>query len=165
MGDFKITIQAAGGHGCDRGAKEGENLSFHAATLADETHVKTHVKNCPDCWARSIALEAKKLFPSSFSATLTHWPNGADQIVDDIGSESPKRLSNDFYKTTGPKFAEEQIFKFFAYEHLPQKLQEVSKAFFQLAVDIIVKLPRSAERTVALRKLLEGKDAAVRAAL
>jgi len=56
----------------------------------------------------------------------------------------------------------EHIIQFFRYEHLPPKLQEVSKPFGELATKIL-KLPRSPERTVALRKLLESKDAAVRA--
>jgi hypothetical protein len=34
-----------------------------------------------------------------------------------------------------------------------------------LASDIVAHLPRNPERTVALRKLLEAKDCAVRAAL
>lgn len=59
----------------------------------------------------------------------------------------------------------EPIMKFFAWEHLPPNLAEVSKPFAVLAKETILRLPRSAERTVALRKLLESKDAAVRAAL
>jgi hypothetical protein len=55
------------------------------------------------------------------------------------------------------------ILQFFEYEHLPEHLQEASRPFGQLAVDIVIGLPRNAERTVALRKLLEAKDAAVRA--
>lgn len=60
---------------------------------------------------------------------------------------------------------EEQILKFFAYEHLPEPLQSVSKPFCHMARDIVESLDGSAERTVALRKLLESKDAAVRASL
>ncbi len=56
------------------------------------------------------------------------------------------------------------IRKYFAWNHLPPKLQHVSIPFSILADDIL-KLPRCAERSVALRKLLESKDAAVRAAL
>lgn len=58
----------------------------------------------------------------------------------------------------------EPILKFFRWEHLPTPLQIVSAPFQTLAGHIMT-LPRSAERTVALRKLLEAKDAAVRAAL
>jgi hypothetical protein len=47
---------------------------------------------------------------------------------------------------------------------LPEHLQEVSRPFAGLAA-IILTLPRNPERTVALRKLLEAKDAAVRAKL
>jgi hypothetical protein len=55
------------------------------------------------------------------------------------------------------------IMKFFSYAHLPAHLQDVSRPFCELAEHIAAKLPRNAERSVALRKLLEGKDAAVRA--
>jgi hypothetical protein len=58
----------------------------------------------------------------------------------------------------------EHIAQFFAYAHLPPHLQEVSKPFTALACTVLG-LPRNPERTVALRKLLESKDAAVRAAL
>jgi hypothetical protein len=57
---------------------------------------------------------------------------------------------------------QEHIAQFFAYEHLPPHLQEVSKPFATLA-ETVLTLPRNPERTVALRKLLEAKDAAVRA--
>ena len=57
----------------------------------------------------------------------------------------------------------EHIAQFFAFEHLPAKLQEVSRPFGELAQRIVDTLPRNPERTVALRKLLEAKDAAVRA--
>ena len=60
---------------------------------------------------------------------------------------------------------QEPILKFFAYEHLPEHLREVSKQFATVVHWVADNLPASAERTVALRKLLEGKDAAVRARL
>lgn len=71
----------------------------------------------------------------------------------------------------------EHILQFFAYSHLPPHLQRVSKPFCDLAHAIVnngpddehsmfdAPLPRNPERTVALRKLLEAKDAAVRALL
>lgn len=58
------------------------------------------------------------------------------------------------------------ILRFFEYEHLPPHLQEVSRRFLRLAYQIAERETRyPAERAVALRKLLEAKDAAVRAAL
>lgn len=59
----------------------------------------------------------------------------------------------------------EHIMQFFAYSHLPPHLQEVSRPFGEMAEKIVTTLPRNPERTVALRKLLEAKDAAVRALL
>lgn len=59
--------------------------------------------------------------------------------------------------------APEHIAQFFAWAHLPPALQSVSSLFGHLALSIVDMLPRNPERTVALRKLLESKDAAVRA--
>lgn len=57
------------------------------------------------------------------------------------------------------------IMQFFAYEHLKPEFQERSKPFGELARWVVENLPRNPERTVALRKLLEAKDAAVRAGI
>jgi hypothetical protein len=59
----------------------------------------------------------------------------------------------------------EPLLQFFAYQHLPPRLQDVSIQFHALASVIVETLPRNPERTVALRKLLEAKDCAVRAVL
>lgn len=59
----------------------------------------------------------------------------------------------------------EPILQFFEFSHLPQVLAAVSAPFCDMAVTIVEELPRNPERTVALRKLLEAKDAAVRAKL
>lgn len=56
----------------------------------------------------------------------------------------------------------EYLLQFFAYTHLPAPLQVISKPFGELANLIVDTLPRNPERTVALRKLLEAKDCAVR---
>lgn len=64
-----------------------------------------------------------------------------------------------------PPTPPEPIMKYFEYDHLPEELQAVSRPFCELAHHVFKTLPRNAERTVALRKLLEGKDAAVRAAM
>lgn len=58
----------------------------------------------------------------------------------------------------------EPIMQFFEFAHLPLDLAEISRPFRELALKVLV-LPRNPERTVALRKLLEAKDAAVRARL
>lgn len=61
--------------------------------------------------------------------------------------------------------ATEKVLTYFAYEHLrDDDLKAVSKKFHDVAHAIAPALT-GAEATVALRKLLEAKDAAVRAAL
>lgn len=64
---------------------------------------------------------------------------------------------------TGEEVAQDHILQFFHYSHLPPALRERSKPFCDLARVIIDSTPRNPERTVALRKLLEAKDANVRA--
>lgn len=73
----------------------------------------------------------------------------------------------------------DRMLQFFEYKHLPAHLQMISKPFHDLAYAIVMgdnvpesgtvtfggPLPSNPERTVALRKLLEAKDAAVRAAI
>lgn len=55
--------------------------------------------------------------------------------------------------------------KYFAYEHLPEKLQEVSKPVAELAKLMEETLPDGAEKSAGMRKLLEAKDCFVRAKL
>jgi hypothetical protein len=59
----------------------------------------------------------------------------------------------------------EPMLQWFEYEHLPEHLQKRSKSFAALACEIAYDYPRNPERTVALRKLLEAKDAGVRSCL
>jgi hypothetical protein len=56
------------------------------------------------------------------------------------------------------------ILRYFEYGHLPQKLQDVSRPFAELA-HLVASDLSGPEATVCLRKLLEAKDCAVRAAL
>lgn len=55
--------------------------------------------------------------------------------------------------------------QFFKYDHLPLSLQPTSKLFGDLAERIDQILPDNIEKDEALRKLLEAKDCAVRAAI
>lgn len=142
MGNFKIEIEAVGNHGSDRTAKAGELL-----TITDGSD--------------KAALDFVREFAKSnsvISATLTHWPD-TTPIVDDL--KNGVRLAREF----GEAWQDEPILKFFSFHHLPAKLQAVSKPWCHLAYHTVATVARSAERTVALRKLLEGKDAAVRAAM
>ena len=57
------------------------------------------------------------------------------------------------------------LLQFFAYNHLPAYLQQVSEPFAALARVVDGGLPDNPEKTTCLRKLLEAKDSAVRARL
>jgi hypothetical protein len=63
---------------------------------------------------------------------------------------------------TAEEIAVDPILRYFHYAHLPVALQGASAPFCALAQHIITTSPRNAERSVALRKLLEAKDASVR---
>ena len=58
----------------------------------------------------------------------------------------------------------EHVLQFFTYEHLPEHLQKISKPFCDLAGTLAEDL-EGPELTICLRKMLEAKDCAVRAAL
>lgn len=58
-----------------------------------------------------------------------------------------------------------KIVQFFEYSHLPVHLQEISRPFCEVANFVDSVLPVNAESATALRKLLEAKDAAVRASI
>jgi len=59
--------------------------------------------------------------------------------------------------------AGDRMLRWFQFDHLPDHLKEVSRPFHELAKDIENSIQAGPERTVAFRKLLEAKDAAVRA--
>lgn len=141
MGNFKIEIEAVGGHGSDRTAKQGEPLN---------------ITDGPDKLAADFAAQLANSGCSIVSATLTHWPD-TTPIVDDL--KNGMRVARDFTQ----EWQGEPILQFFSFAHLPEKMQAVSKPFCHAAYALVATVPRNPERTVALRKLLESKDAAVRA--
>lgn len=83
-------------------------------------------------------------------------------MSDSMNDTFPNNMTEDARKTA---LAMDPILRYFEFQHLPAKLSDVSRVFHKLAWELIANLPRNPERTVALRKLLESKDAAVRAML
>ena len=55
------------------------------------------------------------------------------------------------------------LLKYFKYDHLPERLQPTSKIFKDAVRKVINNVPTGEERDMAIRKLLEAKDCAVRA--
>lgn len=147
MGNFKIEIEAVGGHGVCRDVKQGEVVPYDTAHPSE-----------PDVLAKRFVEEFAKS-NSIISARLTHWPD-TTPIVDNLATGI--REHGDFTE----RWQGEEMLKYFAFSHLPEgPMRETSRLFCHVAYMVVRTVPRSPERTVALRKLLEGKDAAVRAAM
>lgn len=75
-------------------------------------------------------------------------------------TDTPRSAPAEF---TAQEIQTDHLLQFFHYAHLPPTLQARSRPFCELARLIVDTAPRNQERTVALRKLLEAKDANVRA--
>lgn len=58
-----------------------------------------------------------------------------------------------------------QLLRWFEYDHLPERLQAVSKPVGDLAHAMVEVLPDGPELSAGLRKLLEAKDCFVRAGI
>jgi len=151
MGNFKIEIEAVGGHGVARDIKQGEAIPYE-----DETIVQ---QDSPDVMVYDFLAELHKAGNSVVSARLIHWPD-TTPIIDNLLTST--REHGDFQE----KWEGDKLLAYFQFSHLPEgPLRETSRLFCHMAYRIARTIPSSAERTVALRKLLEGKDAAVRAML
>lgn len=60
---------------------------------------------------------------------------------------------------------EERMMKWFQFAQLQESEQGVASLFWDLACQLVAMTHPGAERTVALRKLLESRDSALRAKL
>jgi len=73
MGNFRIEIDAVGGHGCQREIGDGETVTQWCGQ-----------SSCPDCKARAFVADLKSTGNSIAKATLTHWPGMPSQVQDDL---------------------------------------------------------------------------------
>lgn len=77
--------------------------------------------------------------------------------IEAVVSESLDKL-----KQSDPSF---DVLQYFHFEHLKGNLRDVSFQFANMALELATRLPKNPQRTIALNKLLEAKDASVRSAL
>lgn len=89
---------------------------------------------------------------------MSNWPS--DELAIALKEHKRKLKLKKEIRMISPE--NEFFMQFFEYNHLPPHLQDISKRFGELAEYVVRELPRNPERTVALRKLLESKDCAVR---
>lgn len=93
MGNFRIVIDAVGGHGQDRGKKDGEVVDF---TKQSESY---HSDDTPEAIAKRAVDELKAKGTNVLHAKVYHWPadtvyqgepivpidnNGKECITDDL---------------------------------------------------------------------------------
>lgn len=72
MGDFRIEVNATGGHGCQR--EKGNKSKIE----------RCGDSNCPDCLARTFVEMLKTRGVLVKDALLIHWPNSSPIIVDNL---------------------------------------------------------------------------------
>lgn len=72
MGDFRIEVNATGGHGCQRELKDGADVKDCGNP------------SCPDCLARRFVRDLTNQGQLVKDALLIHWPNGTPTIVDNL---------------------------------------------------------------------------------
>jgi len=73
IGQFRIIITATGGHGVDRGKKDGEIVDFNA----DGEYT-------PDAIAKRLVNELKRFGATLKNASIVHWPETDGQVTDDL---------------------------------------------------------------------------------
>jgi hypothetical protein len=78
MGQFRVVIDAVGGHGCMREVKDGENV------------IGCERVGCPDCQVRELVRRMKRAGTQISVARIEHWPEQQEvpaptgKIVDDL---------------------------------------------------------------------------------
>lgn len=107
--------------------------------------------------------ESKPPYQTSYPADVAEELERTAKRINEAVEE--ERAVSNTSPFTKEEIKQDPILQYFAYNHLPYHLQRASRYHAELAKDIIMTSPSSEERTVALRKLLESKDAAVRAYL
>ncbi len=70
MGDFRITVNAVGGHGCQREVKDGGTV-YGCGSM-----------NCPDCITAKYLNDLRQTGTSVKDAKIEHWPGQPSEVVD-----------------------------------------------------------------------------------
>lgn len=76
MGDFRIIIDAIGGHGQDRGKKDGEVVNFSSDS-----------ENSPEALAQEFIKKMQANGVSVIRARVIHWPADNHPDVRESGAE------------------------------------------------------------------------------
>jgi len=72
MGTFVVSVEAVGGHGCQRELKDGTVVPGCG------------LDSCPDCTARRFVEDLRRKGNNLVKATLIHWPEQPGEVVDNL---------------------------------------------------------------------------------
>lgn len=72
MGTFLVTVEAVGGHGCEREYGDGATV------------IGCERPGCPDCITREFVRRLKRAGLQMKQATLSHWPGAPEEVRDDL---------------------------------------------------------------------------------
>lgn len=101
--------------------------------------------------------------PTPLFFAVIHKENTVSEPTPDEGTYEPTSQDVSVWDDRHPSVAHFQ--PLFAFDHLPEHLQAISKPCAELAAQMVIAVPDGPELTVGLRKLLEAKDAFVRQAV
>ncbi len=73
MGTFLVQIKAVGGHGQDRGKKDGEVVNFYEAG-----------SSTPDAIAKTMVETMRVHGVNVEEANIVHWPGSGSEVTDDL---------------------------------------------------------------------------------
>lgn len=131
---------------------------------SDDTHVHLLVVRETEQGGKKVKVVCGNQYPMRVIVESWWVPESRigdlDQLPDDPTPSPPPDPGPE--PAPDPPQSERMLF-WFTYGHLPDHLQEVSAAFAAIADHVVHVIEPGPERTVSLRKLLEAKDAAVRA--
>ncbi len=128
------------------------NLPLGPAPACAECKAPENVMHGPDC--RYAELRRKGASHNEAWAVLR-----GEKLEHPTFPQGPEKRADNHLTPS------QQLLRYFANEHLPEPLREISSQCAWLATNLDEMLPDGPEKTMGLRKLLEAKDCFVRAAL
>lgn len=83
MGDFRIVVNAVGGHGCQREVKDGGTV-YGCGRM-----------DCPDCLTARFIADLARSGAMLKDASIEHWPGTPGEVVDafDFSATAPPAAS------------------------------------------------------------------------
>lgn len=92
MGDFRVVIEALGGHGCQREKGDGDFV------------VGCEARDCPDCMVRELVRRMKRGGCTIHKAEIVHWPADMEGRSYDKAQEVRDDLLTGLRSNTFPEY-------------------------------------------------------------